>query len=90
MTLIHQSVDMGRLEHFSQAIQAINDEANRVCKDLFKVTKMTGMDYEWEITVYGKKIFITSDDVHKILVQDNNTNYKEVFKELMAWKLRAV
>ena len=90
MSLILQSVDMERLERFSQAIQAINDEANKVCKDLFTVRKKTGMDYEWEVTIYGKKVFISSDDVFRILNRDRDTNLKETFKELVAWKLRAV
>lgn len=90
MTLILQSVDMERLEHFSEALLAFNDEANRVCKDLFKVIKVPGIDYEWELTVYGKQVYINSDDVLKILDHEHSTNYKEAFKELVAWKLRAI
>ncbi|WP_410511946.1 hypothetical protein PaeBR_18120 [Paenibacillus sp. BR2-3] len=90
MSFILQSVDTERLDHFSQAIQAINDEANKVCKDLFTVRKKTGIDYEWEVTVYGKKVLISSDDVFKILDKEKDANLKETFKELVAWKLRAV
>ncbi|KGE16351.1 exotoxin beta-grasp domain-containing protein [Paenibacillus wynnii] len=90
MSLILQSVDMERLECFSKAMQAYNDEANKVCKGLVTVCKKTETDYEWEITYYGKSVFISSDEILKILNQNNDTNYKEKFKELVAWKLRAV
>ena len=89
MSFILQSVDRERLEYFTQAIEAIKDEANRVCKDLFIVQKKTDLDYEWEVTVYGKKVGISSSEVLKVLDQDNDKNYKESFKELIAWKLKA-
>ncbi|WP_336765593.1 hypothetical protein [Paenibacillus sp. USHLN196] len=90
MSSMQQSMDTERLEGFSQAIQAIGDEANMVCKGLFSVRKEAGADYEWEVTAYGKKVFISSDEVSRLLNIGDNTNLKEKFKELVAWKLRAV
>lgn len=90
MSFMQQTMDTERLEGFSQAIQAISDEANMVCKGLFSVRKEAGTDDEWEVTAYGKKVFISSDEISRILNIGNGTNLKEKFKELVAWKLRAV
>ncbi|MGD0031225.1 hypothetical protein SLT67_07680 [Paenibacillus illinoisensis] len=90
MKSMQQYMGTERLEGFSQAIQAISDEANMVCKGLFSVRKEVGADNEWEVTAYGKKVLISSDEISRILNIGNNTNLKEKFKELVAWKLRAV
>jgi hypothetical protein len=90
VSLMLHSVNTERLEQCSQAIQALSEEANKVCKDLILVRTKTDTDYEWEITIYGKKVFISAEDVLKLLDKGSDTNFKEKFKELVAWKLRAV
>ncbi|AHV98298.1 hypothetical protein [Paenibacillus sabinae] len=87
--LLHNST-AERLEHLSNDVQSINDEARKASYEMSVIRKASDSGYEWEVTVYGRKVCVRSEDIFKIQRNRLDLSIKDIFKEIVAWKLKAL
>ncbi|QWU14831.1 hypothetical protein SAMN04487895_1061 [Paenibacillus sophorae] len=90
MVLLFHNATEERLERLSRDVQAINDEARQSSYEMSVVRKPSGSGYEWEVTVYGRKVTVKSEDILKIQRKRLDLSIKDIFKEIVAWKLKAL
>ncbi|WP_025688123.1 hypothetical protein [Paenibacillus zanthoxyli] len=90
MVLLFHNATAEGLERLSRDVQAINDEARQASYEMSVVRKTSGSGYEWEVTVYGRKVTVTAEDILKIQTKRLDLSIKDIFKEVVAWKLKAL
>ncbi|MDT3427412.1 hypothetical protein J2Z22_002975 [Paenibacillus forsythiae] len=90
MVLLFHNAATERLERLSRDVQAINDEARQASYEMSVVRRTSGSGYEWEVTVYGRKVCVKSEDILKVQRKRLDLSIKDIFKEIVAWKLKAL
>ncbi|BCG60152.1 MULTISPECIES: hypothetical protein [Paenibacillus] len=90
MVLLFHNATAERLERLSRDVQAINEEAREASYEMTVTRKASESGYEWEVTVYGRKVSVKSEDIFKIQRRRLDLSIKDIFKEIVAWKLKAL
>ncbi|MBY9081418.1 hypothetical protein KIH86_11965 [Paenibacillus sp. HN-1] len=90
MVLLIHSVNSERLERLSYDVQKVNEEARRSFYEMSAIRKPCGHGYEWEVTVYGRKVSVKSEDIFKLQKERLHLSVPEIFKEIVAWKLKTL
>lgn len=90
MVLLIQSVNSERLERLSRDVQQLNEEARKSFYEMSAIRKPSGSGYEWEVTVYGRKVSVKSEDIFRLQRKRLDLSIQEIFKEIVAWKLKTL
>ncbi|KAA9007538.1 hypothetical protein F4V43_03340 [Paenibacillus spiritus] len=90
MSPMTPSAKADKIERLSRDIQDMQEEARRISYELSAVRNRTENGWEWEVTFYGKKVHIRADDFLRLAQVKENASSRELFKELVAWKIRSL